>query len=143
MKCTATKLEHGIQLYSNKILIQSDCKMLLPEYLRFLHGVVDSADIPLNISRETFQDNRIIHAMKNILVKQILKLLQETAKNEKEKYETFWRQHGRIFKEGAHLDFENKEALSQLLRFNSSKCLKADDLIAPQGIRGSHETRAG
>ncbi len=124
------KLEHGIQLYSNKILIQSDCKMLLPEYLRFLHGVVDSADIPLNISRETFQDNRIIHTMKNILVKQILKLLQEMAKNEKEKYETFWRQHGRIFKEGAHLDFENKEILSQLLRFNSSKCTKADDLIA-------------
>ncbi|MBI5306909.1 MAG: molecular chaperone HtpG, partial [Planctomycetes bacterium] len=80
------KLEHGIQLYSNKILIQSDCKMLLPEYLRFLHGVVDSADIPLNISRETFQDNRIIHTMKNILVKQLLKLLQEMAKNEKEKY---------------------------------------------------------
>ncbi len=124
------KLEHGIQLYSNKILIQSDCKMLLPEYLRFLHGVVDSADIPLNISRETFQDNRIIHTMKNILVKQILKLLQEMAKNEKEKYETFWRQHGRIFKEGAHLDFENKEILSQLLRFNSSKCSKADDLIS-------------
>ena len=124
------KLDHGVQLYSNKILIQSDCKMLLPEYLRFLHGVVDSADIPLNISRETFQDNRIIHAMKNILAKQILKQLQEMAKNEKDKYETFWRQHGRIFKEGAHLDFENKEALSHLLRFNSSKSAKADDLIA-------------
>ncbi|MBE7445926.1 MAG: molecular chaperone HtpG [Planctomycetia bacterium] len=94
------KLEHGVHLYSNKILIQSDCKLLLPEYLRFIHGVVDSSDIPLNISRETFQDNRIIHKMKSILVKQVLTLLQDMARNEKEKYETFWRQFGRILKEG-------------------------------------------
>lgn len=116
------KLEHGVQLYSNKILIQSDCKLLLPEYLRFIHGVVDSADIPLNISRETFQDNRIVHKIKNILVKQVLALLQDLAKNEKEKYETFWRQFGRILKEGVHTDFENRDTLAQLMRFNSSKC---------------------
>lgn len=124
------KLEHGIQLYSNKILIQSDCKMLLPEYLRFIHGVVDSADIPLNISRETFQDNRIVHKIKSILVKQILSLLQELAKNEKEKYETFWRQFGRILKEGVHLDFENRDSLAHLLRFNSSKCTDSSGLTS-------------
>ncbi|MGQ3685701.1 MAG: molecular chaperone HtpG [Candidatus Loosdrechtia sp.] len=124
------KLEHGIQLYSNKILIQSDCKMLLPEYLRFIYGVVDSADIPLNISRETFQDNRIVHKIRSILVKQILALLQDLAKNEKEKYETFWRQFGRILKEGVHLDFENRDTLAYLLRFNSSKCADSNGLIS-------------
>ncbi|NUO08714.1 MAG: molecular chaperone HtpG [Candidatus Brocadia sp.] len=124
------KLEHGLQLYSNKILIQSDCKMLLPEYLRFIHGVVDSADIPLNISRETFQDNMIIHKMKSILVKQVITLLQDLAKNEKEKYETFWRQFGRILKEGVHFDFENKDTLAQLMRFNTSACKDASGLIS-------------
>ena len=124
------KLEHGLQLYSNKILIQSDCKLLLPEYLRFVRGVVDSADIPLNISRETFQDNRIIHKMKSILVKQIITLLQDLAKNEKEKYETFWRQFGRILKEGVHFDFENRDQLAQLMRFNSSTCTDASGLIS-------------
>ncbi len=124
------KLEHGLHLYSNKILIQSDCKMLLPEYLRFIRGVVDSADIPLNISRETFQDNRIIHKMKHILVKQIITLLQDMAKNEKEKYETFWGQFGRILKEGVHFDFDNRDALAQLLRFNSSACRDSHGLIS-------------
>ncbi|MFN3533158.1 MAG: molecular chaperone HtpG [Candidatus Brocadia sp.] len=124
------KLEHGLQLYSNKILIQSDCKALLPEYLRFIRGVVDSADIPLNISRETFQDNRIIHKMKNILLKQIITLLQDLAKNEKEKYETFWRQFGRILKEGVHFDFDNRDSLAQLMRFNSSACKDANGLIS-------------
>lgn len=124
------KLEHGLHLYSNKILIQSDCKMLLPEYLRFIRGVVDSADIPLNISRETFQDNRIIHKMKGILVKQLLTLLQDLAKNEKEKYETFWRNFGRILKEGVHFDFEHRETLSQLMRFNSSTCSDSRGLVS-------------
>ncbi len=124
------KLEHGLQLYSNKILIQSDCKLLLPEYLRFVRGVVDSSDIPLNISRETFQDNRIIHKMKSILVKQAITLLQDLAKNEKEKYETFWRQFGRILKEGVHFDFENRDPLAQLMRFNSSACKDANELIS-------------
>ncbi len=124
------KLDHGIQLYSNKILIQSDCKTLLPEYMRFIRGVVDSADIPLNISRETFQDNRIIHKMKSILVKQLLTLLQNLAKDEKEKYETFWRQFGRILKEGLHLDFENRDTLALLMRFNSSVCSDSQGLIS-------------
>jgi molecular chaperone HtpG len=124
------KLDHGVQLYSNKILIQADCKLLLPEYMRFIRGVIDSADIPLNISRETFQDNRIVHKIKSILVKQILTLLQDIAKNEKEKYETFWRQFGRIFKEGLHFDFENRDTLAQLMRFNSSTCTDADGLIS-------------
>lgn len=124
------KLEHGVQLYSNKVLIQSDCKMLLPEYLRFVQGVVDSADIPLNISRETFQDNRIIHKIKGILSKQILLLLQDMAKNEKEKYETFWRQFGKILKEGVHLDFDNRDILANLLRFNSSVCTDSNGLIS-------------
>lgn len=124
------KLEHGLQLYSNKILIQSDCKMLLPEYLRFIRGVVDSADIPLNISRETFQDNRMIQKMKSILVKQIITLLQELDKNEKAKYETFWNQFGRILKEGVHFDFENRDLLAQLMRFNSSQCTDAGGLVS-------------
>ncbi|HHT9130412.1 MAG TPA: molecular chaperone HtpG [Candidatus Brocadiaceae bacterium] len=124
------KLEHGLQLYSNKILIQSDCVMLLPEHLRFIRGVVDSADIPLNISRETFQDNRIIHKIKGILLKQVLILLHDLARNEKEKYETFWRQFGRILKEGVHFDFENRDTLARLMRFNSSTCKDSNDLIS-------------
>ncbi|MBM4053501.1 MAG: molecular chaperone HtpG [Planctomycetes bacterium] len=124
------KLEHGIQLYCNKILIQADCKTLLPEYLRFVRGVVDSSDIPLNISRETFQDNRVIQKMKSILVKQVLGLLQDIAKNDKEKYETFWKQFGRILKEGVHFDFENRETLAQLMRFNSSHCKDANELVS-------------
>jgi molecular chaperone HtpG len=92
--------------------------------------VVDSSDIPLNISRETFQDNRIIHKIKSIIVKQLLALLQEMAKNEKEKYETFWRQFGRILKEGVHFDFENRDAIAQLMRFNASKCSDSQGLIS-------------
>jgi len=124
------KLEHGIQLYSNKILIQQDCKVLLPEYLRFICGVVDSSDIPLNISRETFQDNRIVQKIKSVLVKQVLGLLQDIAEKEKEKYETFWRQFGRILKEGVFFDFENQGALAQLMRFNSSKCDDSNGLVS-------------
>lgn len=124
------KLEHGIQLYCNKILIQADCKALLPEYMRFIRGVVDSSDIPLNISRETFQDNRVIQKMKNILIKQVLGLLQDIAKNDKEKYEIFWKQFGRILKEGVHFDFENRETIAQLMRFNSSQCKDAGELVS-------------
>ena len=93
----------------------------MPEWLRFVKGVVDSEDLPLNISRETMQDNAIVRKLKKVVTSRFLKFLNEQAKNEPEKYQKFWDQFGIYLKEGAHSDFEYKNDIVPLLRFESSK----------------------
>jgi len=121
--------EVDISLFVKRILIQNHCKDLLPPYLRFLKGVVDTEDLPLNISRETLQENLEISRIKTVLVKKILSHLTEMAEKETDKYNQFWKEFGRVIKEG-YSDYGNQEKLVELLRFNSSIHKTEDELTS-------------
>lgn len=120
----------GVNLYAQRVLIQSDNKNILPPYLRFIRGVVDSEDIPLNVSRESIQNNALIEKIKKSLTSRLLKELKSIAESNAEKYKVFWKQYGALLKEGVSADFSNKEKLLELLRFNSSFAENADDLVS-------------
>ncbi len=110
----------GIKLYVKRVFIMEDAEKLMPQYLRFVRGVIDSADLPLNVSREILQDSRDVEAIKNGSVKKVLGLLEDLAKNKPEQYATFWTEFGRVLKEGPAEDFANKEKIAGLLRFAST-----------------------
>jgi molecular chaperone HtpG len=111
--------EHGVNLFVKRVLIQTDNKDLLPQYLRFMKGVVDTEDLPLNISRETLQENTTVIKIRSLLVKRILAHLADMAKDEFDKYKDFWNEFGRILKEG-YMDYSNREKIAELFRYNSS-----------------------
>lgn len=111
---------HGVKLYVQRVFIMDDAEKLLPRYLRFVRGVIDSNDLPLNISREILQDNKIIDSIRSGSVKKILGLLESMAKNETEKYRDFWSAFGKVLKEGPGEDIANREKISGLLRFAST-----------------------
>ena len=111
--------DYGLDLYVRRVLIQHKNKDLLPEYLNFIKGVVDSEDLPLNISRETLQENIIFTKISNTVTSQVLSYLIDKAKDKPEEYIEFWKEHGRYFKLG-YMDFTNADKYQQLLRFNSS-----------------------
>ena len=115
---------NGIKLYVKRVFIMEDAEKLMPQYLRFVRGVIDSADLPLNVSREILQDSRDVEAIKNGSVKKVLGLLEGLAKNKPEEYATFWTEFGRVMKEGPGEDFANKDKIAGLLRFSSTH---ADD----------------
>ena len=104
-----------------QVLIQSKCENLLPEWMRFFKGVVDSEDIPLNISRETMQDSALMRKLSSVLTKKAVKFLQERAKLDKEAYLSFYQEFGQFIKEGVYADFDNKHEVAKLLRFESSR----------------------
>jgi len=112
--------QSGVKLYVNRVFITDDDKELLPPWLRFVKGIIDSSDLPLNVSREILQQNRIMAKIRSNSVKKILDRLKTIAGN-KEKYADFYDQYGRLIKEGVYQDFEHKEALTELLRFKSTK----------------------
>nr|ADI22730.1 molecular chaperone, HSP90 family [uncultured verrucomicrobium HF0500_27H16] len=114
------KMDPGVALHCRKVLIDPEAKGLLPDWIRFLKGVVDSADLPLNISRETMQDSALVQKLNSLLTKRFVKLLLDTAKKDPGTYETFWDQFGIFIKEGVHLDYSNREKLGGLLRYESS-----------------------
>ncbi|HBL48402.1 MAG TPA: molecular chaperone HtpG [Planctomycetaceae bacterium] len=124
------RTEHGISLCAKRILVQNDNRDLLPEYLRFLYGLVDSADLPLNISRESLQDNTVFRKIKKVLTKRVLSHLASIAKDDEEKYLEFYRQFGSALREGIGSDFENRDALAKLLRFPSSKGASEKELFS-------------
>lgn len=111
---------HGVKLYVRRVYITDNAEQLLPNYLRFVRGVVDSDDLPLNVSREILQHNKIIDSIRSASVKKILGLLEGMAGNEVEKYASFWQEFGRVLKEGPGEDFANREQLAKLLRFSST-----------------------
>ncbi|MBT3838865.1 MAG: molecular chaperone HtpG [Candidatus Marinimicrobia bacterium] len=115
-----TDYQAGVKLYVNRVFITDDEKELLPVWLRFVKGIIDSSDLPLNVSREILQQNRIMSKIKTNAVKKILEKLNDIAKN-KDKYAEFFLQFGRLIKEGVYQDFEHKDALTDLLRFKSTK----------------------
>lgn len=122
--------KHGVKLYVKRVFILDNCKELLPEYLRFVRGIVDSEDLPLNVSREMLQKNPVIEKIQKALVAKILGKLKEMAESEPENYKTFWKEFGPVLKEGLHTDFENKEKLLELIRFNTSMSSSKDDLVS-------------
>ncbi|MDE0673368.1 MAG: molecular chaperone HtpG [Caldilineaceae bacterium] len=119
--------EDGLRLYSRKILIQKHNRDLLPEYLRFVEGVVDSEDLPLNVSRETIQDNPATRQISQTLARRVLRELDRLAGRDEEKYVQFWEQFGMFVKAGLATDFEHRDSLLGLLRFKSTKA--GDDWI--------------
>jgi len=115
-----TDYQTGVKLYVNRVFITDDEKELLPTWLRFVKGVIDSSDLPLNVSREILQQNRMMSKIKSNAVKKILNKLKDISKD-KGKYATFFDQFGRLIKEGVYQDFDHKDALTDLLRFKSTK----------------------
>jgi len=111
---------HGVKLYVRRVFIMDDAEKLMPNYLRFVRGVIDSSDLPLNVSREILQQNKVLDIIRSNATKKVLGLLADLAKNEPEKYSTFWKEFGRAFKEGIPEDHANKEAIAKLLRFSST-----------------------
>lgn len=114
------QMEAGVSLYCRKVMIDSKPKNLLPDWLRFLKGVIDSEDLPLNISRESMQDSALIQKLNKLITKRFLKFLEKQAKDDAEKYEEFFAKFSRFLKEGIATSFEHQEALSNLLRFEST-----------------------
>ena len=125
------RAEHGINLCAKRILVQNDNRDLLPEYLRFLYGLVDSEDLPLNVSRETLQDSSVIRKIRGVLVKGVLDKLTSLAADKPEDYFTFYQQFGATLKEGIAVDFANRDRVAKLLRFTSTH---ATDPAQPIGF---------
>ena len=112
--------QHGIKLYVRRVFIMDDAEHLMPQYLRFIRGIIDSEDLPLNISREILQKNKFIDSIKTASVKKVLGLLEGMVKNNPEQYTEFWGQFGNVLKEGPGEDIANRERISKLLRFTST-----------------------
>ncbi len=112
---------HGVKLYVKRVFIMDDADQMLPNFLRFVRGVVDSSDLPLNVSREILQSNRLVDSIRSGSVKKILGLLDSIAENEPEKYAEIWTNFGRVLKEGPGEDYANRESIAKLLRFASTQ----------------------
>ncbi|MCD6173298.1 MAG: molecular chaperone HtpG, partial [Sulfurimonas sp.] len=122
----------GIKLYINRVFITDDEKELMPTYLRFLRGVIDSKDLPLNVSREILQSNPTMDKIKKTSVKKVLSELGKMAKKDKEKYNTFYTEFGNVLKEGLYNDFDNREKILELLQFNtmnSNETVMIEDFV--------------
>ncbi|MGE9270686.1 MAG: molecular chaperone HtpG [Verrucomicrobiales bacterium] len=114
------KMDPAVALYCKKVLIDAEPKNLLPEWMRFLKGVIDSADLPLNISRETMQDSALVRKIGTVISKRVIKMLEKESSGDPDKYKAFYKKFDRFIKEGVATDFTNREALAKLLRFESS-----------------------
>ncbi len=121
------RADHGLHLCAKRILVQNDNRDLLPDYLRFLRGIVDSADLPLNVSREALQDNTVFRKMQRVITKKVLDHFDTFAEEHKEEYTRFYREFGVILREGISTDHENRDRIAKLLRFGSTN---TSDLIS-------------
>ncbi|MES9897942.1 MAG: molecular chaperone HtpG [Sedimenticola sp.] len=122
--------KHGVKLYVRRVFIMDEADKLVPHYLRFVKGVVDSDDLPLNVSREILQHDRKIDTIRTASVKRVLTLLEKMAKNDSEKYQTFWKEFGKVLKEGPAEDFANKEKIAGLLRFATTKSESKEETVS-------------
>ena len=111
---------HGIKLYVQRVFIMEDTEKLLPRYLRFVRGLIDSSDLPLNVSREILQGSKLIDNIRSGATKKVLGMLEKIARNDPEKYRKFWKEFGKVLKEGPAEDFANREKIAKLLRFAST-----------------------
>ncbi len=128
--------KHGVKLYIRKVFITDDAEQLMPRYLRFVRGIIDANSLPLNVSREILQQSKQITSIKSGAVKKVLGMLENLAKNEPEKYETFWARFGQVIKEGPIEDHANKARIAKLLRFASThadtdkQCVALEDYVS-------------
>jgi molecular chaperone HtpG len=127
---------HGIKLYVRRVYIMDDAENLMPQYLRFVRGLVDSDDLPLNVSREILQKNKFIDSIRTASVKKVLGLLETMAEKEPEQYREFWEQFGRVLKEGPAEDYSNRERIASLLRFSSTQADSDDQPVSLQDYIG-------
>ena len=111
----------GLKLYVQRVFIMDDAEQFMPSYLRFVRGLIDSNDLPLNVSREILQDNKVTQSLRNACTKRVLTMLERMAKNDEEKYQSFWKEFGLVLKEGPAEDMANKEKVATLLRFASTE----------------------
>jgi molecular chaperone HtpG len=121
---------HGIKLYVRRVFIMDDAEKLMPQYLRFVRGVVDAADLPLNVSREILQESKDIDSIRSGCSKKVLGLLKDISENDKEKYTQFWSEFGQVLKEGIGEDFANRDSIAALLRFASTQADTADQSVS-------------
>ncbi|MCG9729716.1 molecular chaperone HtpG [Shewanella sp. Isolate13] len=112
--------KHGLKLFVQRVFVMDDAEQFMPSYLRFVQGLIDSNDLPLNVSREILQDNKVTTALRTAVTKRVLGMLEKLAKNDAEKYQSFWTEFGQVLKEGPAEDFANKERVAGLLRFAST-----------------------
>jgi molecular chaperone HtpG len=120
------ELLHGLRLHVRRVFVMEDAGQILPVYLRFIRGIIDSSDLPLNISRELLQGTRVVDSIRSSAVKKVLRFLAELAESEPEKYATFWNEFGSVLKEGIADDYANREDIAKLLRFNSTRSASKD-----------------
>jgi molecular chaperone HtpG len=119
----------GIKLHVRRVFVMEDSGQLMPLYLRFVRGVIDSGDLPLNVSRELLQSSRVVDSIRSSAVKKVLKLLADLAENEPDRYATFWKEFGDVLKEGVADDYSNRDEIARLLRYNSTKAgAEAEDV---------------
>ncbi|HAS82319.1 MAG TPA: molecular chaperone HtpG [Verrucomicrobia bacterium] len=121
---------HGVKLYVQRVFIMDDAERLMPRYLRFVRGVIDSNDLPLNISRELLQSSKVVDSIRGGSVKKVLSLLEDLAQNDAEKYGKFWKEFGRALKEGPAEDYGNREQIAKLLRFSSTHTDASDQTVS-------------
>ncbi|MFT4103611.1 MAG: molecular chaperone HtpG, partial [Burkholderiaceae bacterium] len=120
----------GIKLYVRRVFIMDDAEQLMPVYLRFVRGIVDSNDLPLNVSREILQESRDVKAIRDGCTKRVLTMLEDLAENRKDDYATFWKEFGQVLKEGLGEDFANQERIAKLLRFASTHTDSAEQTVS-------------
>lgn len=128
--------KHGLKLYVQRVFIMDDAEQFMPNYLRFVKGLIDSNDLPLNVSREILQDNRVTQNLKSALTKRVLQLLDKLAKDDAENYQKFWQQFGMVLKEGPGEDTANGESIAKLLRFASTHTDSSAQTVALQDYLG-------
>ena len=122
--------KHGLKLYVQRVFIMDDAEQFMPNYLRFVRGLIDSSDLPLNVSREILQDSRVTQTLRGALTKRTLQMLEKLAKDDAEKYQTFWKEFGLVLKEGPAEDSANQEAIAKLLRFASTHNDSAEQTVS-------------
>jgi len=122
--------KHGLKLYVQRVFIMDDAEQFMPNYLRFIRGLIDSNDLPLNVSREILQDSTVTRNLRNALTKRALQTLEKLAKDDAEKYQTFWKQFGLVLKEGPAEDHANQETIAKLLRFASTHTDSSEQTVS-------------
>ncbi|MCD9504939.1 molecular chaperone HtpG [Photobacterium phosphoreum] len=122
--------QHGLKLYVQRVFVMDDAQQFMPTYLRFVRGLIDSNDLPLNVSREILQDNKVTQALRKACTKRVLQMLERMAKNESEQYQSFWKEFGQVLKEGLAEDFSNREKIAALLRFSSTDNDSLDQTVS-------------
>ncbi|WP_025248408.1 molecular chaperone HtpG [Mannheimia varigena] len=122
--------KHGLKLYVQRVFIMDDAEVFMPNYLRFMRGLLDTNDLPLNVSREILQENRVTQSLRSALTKRALQLLEKLAKDDAEKYAQFWKEFGLVLKEGVGEDFANKQQVAGLLRFASTHSDSSEQAVS-------------